>query len=77
MDSKDKLDCLVVDDEGSRIVAINVTSGAVRVVRPLPPELEFTTPVTPGLRMTLNADGTRLMTTALRARSDIWMMEGF
>ena len=68
---------LVVDDEGSRIVVINVASGVVRVVRPLPAELEFTTPVTPGLRMTLNADGNRLLTTVLRARSDIWMMEGF
>jgi Tol biopolymer transport system component len=68
---------LVVDDEGSRIVAINVASGAVRIVRPLPAELEFTTPVTPGLRMTVNANGTRLLTTVLRARSDIWMMEGF
>jgi serine/threonine protein kinase/Tol biopolymer transport system component len=68
---------LVMDAKGGRVIAVTVGSGAVRVVRPLPAELEFGTSVNPGLRMTLTGAGTRLLTTALRTRSDIWMMEGF
>jgi hypothetical protein len=68
---------LVVDAPGSRIVAIAVASGETRVVRPLPDDLLFQTPINPGLRMTLSADGKRLLTTVRRSRSDIWMMEGF
>jgi Tol biopolymer transport system component len=65
------------DPDGSRVIAINAASGSVRVARPLPPELIFSTPVSPGLRLTVSADERRLLTTVLRAHSDIWMMEGF
>ena len=68
---------LVNDVEGSRIVAIDVASGAVRLVRRLPDDLIVLTPVSPALQMTLDAAGTKLLTTVLRSQSDIWMMEGF
>ena len=68
---------LIVDDEGARIVSIDAATGATRTIRALPANLEFRTPINPGLHLTLNVEGTRLLTTAKRSRSDIWMMEGF
>jgi hypothetical protein len=68
---------LVTDVEGSRIVAIDAGSGAVRLARRLPDGLTVVTPVSPALQMTLDAGGTKLLTTVLRSQSDIWMMEGF
>ena len=63
--------------DGSRIAAIDAESGAVRLVRRLPEDLIVVTPVSPALQMTLDAAGTKLLTTVLRSQSDIWMMEGF
>ena len=68
---------LMTEVEGSRIVAIDAGSGAVRLVRRLPDDLIVVTPVSPALQMTLDASGTKLLTTVLRSQSDIWMMEGF
>jgi TolB protein len=68
---------LITDVEGSRIVAINPETGAVRAVRRLPDDLMVMTPISPALQMSLDAAGTKLLTTVLRSQSDIWMMEGF
>ena len=68
---------LVTEAEGSRIVAINAETGSVRVVRRLPDDLIILTPVGAALRISLDAAGTKLLTTVLRSQSDIWMMEGF
>jgi Tol biopolymer transport system component len=67
---------LIVDDEGQRIISIDVASGTSRVVRPVAEDLLFRTPINPGLRLSLSADGKRLLTTVMRSRSDIWMMDG-
>lgn len=40
-------------------------------------DLIVLTPVTPALQMTLDAAGTKVLTTVLRSQSGIWMMEGF
>lgn len=68
---------LVIEAAGSRIVGIDAGSGAVRVVRQLPDDLIIVSPVSPSLQLSLDATGTKLMTTVLRSQSDIWMMEGF
>jgi tricorn protease-like protein len=66
-----------LEPQGARVVAIDVATGGARTIRSLPANLRLETAATPGLRMTLNREGTRLLTTGLRSRSDIWMLEGF
>jgi serine/threonine protein kinase/Tol biopolymer transport system component len=59
------------------ILAINVETEAERVVATLEPGTIIGGPHTPSDRMTLNADGTALLTTIMRTKTDLWMLENF
>jgi Tol biopolymer transport system component len=57
------------------VSSIDVASGEMKLVRPLDPTMTFSVPTSPGLRLALNPAGTRLLTTVLRQRSDLWMLD--
>jgi len=57
------------------ISAIDVATGQTRVVRALGAAMTFGAPVSPALRLTVDATGTSLLTTISRERSDLWLME--
>jgi Tol biopolymer transport system component len=61
--------------EGAGVSSIDVASGQITLVRPLDAALTLGVPVTPGLRLALNRAGTRLLTTVIRERSDLWMLD--
>lgn len=67
----------VSSPEGTRIVAIEVVTEARRVVATLGPAMNVNAPVSPSVRMTLSADGTSLLTTILRPKSDLWILDNF
>ncbi len=61
--------------EGSGVWSIDVATGHSQQIRQLDPSIEVAVPWWPGLRLSLNADGTRLLTTVERYPTDIWMLE--
>jgi Tol biopolymer transport system component len=64
-------------DRRTAVESIDLMSGSATTIRTFNPDVVFTTPQNPGVRASLAADGRSLLTTALRTRSDIWMLEGF
>ncbi len=57
------------------VASVDVASGQVRTIRTLDASVNVISALNPGLRLSLSPDGTRLVTTVLRARTDIWMVE--
>jgi hypothetical protein len=55
--------------------AFDLTRGPSRVLRRFEADAVPDAPVTPGLRLGLAPDGRTLLTSLLRHRSDIWMLE--
>jgi hypothetical protein len=60
---------------GIDLASIDVASGQTRVLRRLDPSIQPQSPTSPGLRLSLNAEGTRLLTTVARPRQNIWVIE--
>jgi eukaryotic-like serine/threonine-protein kinase len=59
------------------LLSIALTTGAATTIRTFDPNVAFITPQNPGVLASIAADGRSLLTTVLRTRSDIWMLEGF
>jgi Tol biopolymer transport system component len=57
------------------VASVDVASAQVKTTRTLDASVNVISALNPGLRLSLNPDGTRLLTTVLRARTDIWMVE--
>jgi len=67
-----------VDNDRRAIVSsIDLVTGTAKTIRTFDRDVVFATPQNPGLRASLSADGGALLTTVLRTRSDIWVLEGF
>jgi serine/threonine protein kinase len=67
-----------VGTERSPILSsIDLTTGAVKTISTFDQGVAFVTPLNPGVRASVAADGRSVLTTVLRTRSDIWMLEGF
>ena len=67
----------VENDRRSTVSSIDQITGAAKTIRRFDRDVVFATPQNPGLRASLSPDGASLLTTVLRTRSDIWMLEGF
>lgn len=67
----------VASDRRATVSSIDLVTGAAKAIRTFDSDVVFATPVNPGLRASLAADGASLLATVLRTRSDIWMLEGF
>ncbi len=66
-----------MSDRSLQLVAIDATTGAVRVVSTLGADFYFGAPTDPGLRFTLAPDGQSFLATIVRARTDLWILEDF
>jgi Tol biopolymer transport system component len=64
-------------DRTVQLVAIDTTTGAVRVVSALGADVHFGTPSDPGLRLTLAPDGKSILATIVRTRTSLWILEDF
>ena len=64
-------------DRRPTLSPIALTTGAATTIRTFDQSVAFVTPQNPGVRASVSADGSSLLTTVLRTRSDIWMLEGF
>jgi len=64
-------------DRRPAVSSIGLATGVVKTLRAFDRGVIFATPQNPGLRASLSPDGSSLLTTVLRTRSDIWMLEGF
>ncbi len=60
-----------------RIVAIEIASGREHVVSEIPSGVRLGTLWSPGLRLSVSADGKSLATTAMRYDGDIWTVRDF
>jgi hypothetical protein len=56
------------------LASIDVATGKKRARRMLDPSLIPAAPSNPGLRLALNADGTKLLTSVRRDRADVWIL---
>jgi hypothetical protein len=54
---------------------VDVPSGRMTLVRRLDPSLHPGVKATPGLRLSLNPEGTKLLTTVRREHTDIWILD--
>jgi Tol biopolymer transport system component len=64
-----------INPQQHAVVAIDVASGTAHVVREVGELVPYSGPQ-PGLRMTITNDGGSLVYSVLRAREEIWVMEG-
>ena len=65
------------DDRTVQMVAIDVVTGALRVVSTLGADFYFGTPTDPGLRFTLAPDGNSFLGTIVRTHTDLWILDRF
>ena len=65
------------EDRSVQMVAIDVVTGALRVVSTLGTGFTFATPTDPGLRFTLTQDARSFLATVMRTRTDLWILEDF
>ena len=66
-----------MSDRSLQLVAIDATTGAVRIVSTLGTDVSFGTPTDPGLRLSLSPDGQSVLATIVRTRTDLWILEDF
>jgi Tol biopolymer transport system component len=59
------------------LVAIDVARDTAREISRLPHGVGVGTPLTPSLRLSLNASGTALLTTVVHSNTDIWTLDDF
>ena len=59
------------------LLAIDVEHDSQRVISRLPHGVRIAVPLTPSLRMTLDASGKALLTTTVRSNTDIWTLDHF
>jgi serine/threonine protein kinase len=64
-------------DRRPTLSSIALTTGVATTIRTFDQSVAFVTPQNPGVRASVASDGRSLLTTVLRTRSDIWMLEGF
>jgi Tol biopolymer transport system component len=62
---------------GLQVIAIDVATGAVRLVSSLGMDVTFGTPTIPGQRFTLALDGNSFLATIVRTRSNLWILDNF
>jgi serine/threonine protein kinase/Tol biopolymer transport system component len=61
--------------EGVTVSAIDIGTGQIRVLRRLDPSMNPQTPTNPSQRLSLDPTGTKLLTTVMRERKDLWILE--
>lgn len=58
------------------LFAVDVATGKGKTIGPVG-DITPGSPLTPGIRFSLSPDGKSFITSVIRRRSDIWMLEGF
>ena len=62
----------------TQLLAIDINNAANRtVVTTLPVGVKLRTTMVPGLRLSLNREGTAVLTSVVRYEGDIWMLDNF
>ena len=64
-------------DGAAALVAIDVQTDGQKVIGTYGEDVSFSVPVSPGLRLTPAPDGKSFLTTIVRTRSDLWILENF
>jgi len=67
----------VGSDHRASLSSIDVRTGTAKTIRAFDPGIVFGSPPSFGIRASLAADGSSLLTTLFQTRSDLWILEGF
>jgi Tol biopolymer transport system component len=67
----------VGSDRRASVTSVNVRMGTSKTIRTFDPGIAFLSPPSFGIRASLAPNGSSILTTLFRTRSDLWILEGF